>query len=50
MPENNPAVRQWSSKRDFLTLGKEDGLLYLRYKIGKHNVNQLVVPEVTYPS
>ena len=39
-------MHEWSSKRDFLTLGKEDGLLYIRYKVGKRHVNQLVVPAV----
>ena len=39
----------WSSKCDFLTLGKEDGLLYIRYKVGKHQVNQPVVPAVLIP-
>ena len=50
MNENNPAVHGWSGKRDFLILGKEDGLLYLRYKVGKHHVNQLVVPAVLVPA
>lgn len=48
--ENNPAVHGWSGKRDFLTLGKEDGLLYLRYKVGKRHVYQLVVPAVLIPA
>ena len=47
---NNPAVHGWSSKHDFLTLGKEDGLLYIRYKVGKWHVNQLVVPAVLIPA
>ena len=47
---NNPAVHGWSSKRDFLTLGKEDGLLYIRYKVVKRHVNQLVVPAVLIPA
>ena len=34
--DTNPAVRQWSTKRDFLSLGKDDGLLHVGYKIGKH--------------
>lgn len=48
--KNNPAVHGWSGKRDFLTLGKEDGLLYLRYNVGKRHVNQLVVPAVLIPA
>ena len=40
----------WSSKHDFLTLGKEDGLLYICYKVGKRHVNQLVVPAVFIPA
>ena len=32
---NNLAVHGWSGKHDFLTLGKEDGLLYLCCKVGK---------------
>ena len=47
--DTNPAVRQWSTKRDFLPLGKDDGLLYVRYKIGKHLVNQFVVPDALIP-
>lgn len=47
--DTNPTVRQWSTKRDFLYLGKDDGLLYIRYKIGKHLVNQLVVPDTLIP-
>ena len=47
---NNPAVHEWSSKRDFLTFGKEDGLLYIRYKVGKRHVNQLLVPAVLIPA
>ena len=45
----NPAVHQWSTKRDFLSLGKDDGLLYVRYKIGKHLVNQVVVSDALIP-
>ena len=42
-------MRQWSTKRDFLSLGKDDGLLYVRYKIGKHLVSQVVVPDAVIP-
>ena len=42
-------MRQWSTKRDFLSLGKDDGLLYVRYKIGKDLVNQVVFPDALIP-
>ena len=45
----NPAVRRWLKKRPFLSIGKDDGLLYNRYKVGKHHVNQLVVPQALVP-
>ena len=49
-PNTNPAaVRQLSTKRDFLSLGMDDGLLSVQYKIGKHLVNQLVVPDALIP-
>ena len=37
-------LRQWQNKRKFLTVEKADGLLRIRYNIGKRIVNQLVVP------
>ena len=42
IPLTDPVLRQWSKKRKFLTVGKEDGLLNIRYRIGKRVVNQLV--------
>lgn len=46
----NPAVRRWLKKGSFLSIGKDDGLLYNRYKVGKHHVNQLIfVPQALIP-
>ena len=42
-------MRRWLTNRNFLSLGKEDVLLYIRYKVGKRHVNQLVVPEALIP-
>lgn len=42
-------MRRWLKKRPFLSIGKDDGLLYYRYKVGKHHVNQLVVPQALVP-
>ena len=47
--DTTPVMRRWLNKRRFLSLGKKDGLLYNRYKFGKHLVNQLVVPEALVP-
>ena len=44
MPTQDNVLRQWQKKRKFLIVGKEDGLLRIRYNIGKRIVNQLVVP------
>ena len=45
----NPAVRRWLKKRPFRSIGKDDGLLYNCCKVGKHHVNQLVVPQALVP-
>ena len=50
IPLTDPVLRQWSKKRKFLTVGKEDGLLNIRYRIGKRVVNQLVVPTALIPN
>ena len=47
--DTTPVMRRRLNKRRFLSLGKEDGLLYNHYKVGKHLVNQLVVPEALVP-
>ena len=42
-------VKRWVRKWDYLTLDDHNGLLYIQYTVGKHLVNQLVVPEVWVP-
>ena len=49
LPDTKPALRRWSTKRQFLFLGKDDGLLYIHYKTNKHQVDQLVVPDALIP-
>ena len=39
-----------NARRKFLTVGKEDGLSRIRYRIGKHIVNQLVVSTALIPN
>lgn len=50
IPLTDPVLRQWSKKRKFLTVGKEDWLLRIRYRIGKHAVNQPVVLAAFIPN
>ena len=50
IPRRDPVLRQWAKKRQFLTVGKEDGLLRIRYRTGKRVVNQLVVPTALIPN
>ena len=50
IPLTDPVLRQWSKKRKFLTVGKEEGLLNIRYRIVKRVVNQLVVPTALIPN
>ena len=50
IPTQDNVLRQWQKKRKFLTVGKEDGLLRIRYNIGKRIVNQLVVPTALIPN
>ena len=45
IPTQDNVLHQWQKKRKFLTVGKEDGLLRIRYNIEKRIVNQLVVPQ-----
>ena len=50
IPIQDPVLRQWAKKRKFRTVGKEDGLLRIRYRIGKRIVNQLLVPTALIPN
>ena len=46
---SNQEVKRWARKWDYLILDDYNGLLYIQYTVGKHLVNQLVVPEVLVP-